>query len=135
MVAVPLVHGHRTAACYEDDFARDPRLDALRAKMTVTEEPHFTTDYYDPEKRAIGNSVQVFFNDGSATPAVAVEYPIGHRRRRAEGLPLLRDKFHGALAEHFPVPQAQAIRELFANPERLAATPVNQFLDRLALNP
>jgi len=134
MVAVPLVHGHLTAACYEDDFARDPRLDALRARMTVAEEPHFTRDYYDLDKRAIGNAVQVFFNDGTATPSVAVEYPIGHRRRRAEGLPLLRDKFHGALAEHFGSPQAQAIRDLFADPDRLRATPVNQFMDMLAVN-
>ena len=129
MVAVPLLHGLLTAECYEDEFAGDPRLDALRGKMTIAEDPQFTRDYYDPAKRAIGNAVQVFFKDGSATPRVTVEYPIGHRRRRTEGLPLLVRKFQDALATQFPAPQAEAILRLCQDPGQLAGTPVNIFLD------
>jgi 2-methylcitrate dehydratase len=132
MVAVPLVHGHLTAECYEDGFADDPRLDALRAKMTVAEEPRFTRDYYDPEKRSIGNSVQVWFRDGGSTPQVVAEYPLGHRRRRQEGLPLLVRKFHDALATHYPPPRAAAIEALCQDAERLEATPVHEFMDLLA---
>ena len=129
MVAVPLIHGLLTAECYEEDFARDPRLDALRAKMTIAEDSQFSRDYYDPAKRAIGNAVQVFFNDGSATPRVTVEYPIGHRRRRAEGLPLLVRKFQDALTTTFPLPQAEAILYLCQDAKQLEATPVNAFMD------
>jgi 2-methylcitrate dehydratase len=131
MVAVPLVHGRLDAGCYEDDFAADPRLDALRAKMTVAEERGFTRDYYDPEKRSIGNSVQVWFRDGSATPVVAVEYPLGHRRRRAEGLPLLARKFRDALTTHYPPPRAEAIDALCGDAGRLEATPAHEFVDLL----
>src|SRR3546814_7429944 len=84
MVAVPLIFGRLTADDYNDEVAADPRIDALRAKMTVSENPQFTKDYFDPEKRYIGNSVQVFFKDGSSTDLVSIDYPIGHRRRRAE---------------------------------------------------
>jgi len=129
MVAVPLIYGFLTADCYEDDFARDPRLDALRDRMTISEDPQFTQDYYDPGKRAIGNAVQVFFKDGSATPRVTVEYPIGHRRRRTEGLPLLVHKFQDALATQFPPPQADAILQLCQDATQLEGTPVNAFLD------
>lgn len=132
MVAVPLIHGMLTAECYEDDFAQDPRIDALRAKMTIAEEPRFTREYYESDKRAIGNAVQVFFTDGTATPQVAVEYPIGHRRRRQEGLPLLVRKFQDALAMRYPAAQAEAILELCQDPEKLQSTPVDQFMDLLA---
>lgn len=131
MVAVPLIHGYLTAECYEDEFARDPRLDALREKMTVAEEPRFTRDYYDPDKRAIGNAVRVFFKDGTSTGEVAVEYPLGHRRRRQEGLPLLEQKFRDALATHYPPPQAEAIIQLCQEPAKLEATPVGEFMDLL----
>jgi 2-methylcitrate dehydratase len=131
MVAVPLIHGYLTAECYEDQFAQDPRIDALRAKMAVAEEPRFTRDYYDPEKRAIGNAVHVFFEDGTSTPQVAVEFPLGHRRRRTEGLPLLVRKFQDALATCYPPAQAEAILDLCQEPKKLEATPVNQFLDLL----
>ena len=131
MVAVPLVHGRLDAGCYEDDFAGDPQIDALRAKMTVAEEPRFTRDYYDPDKRSIGNSVRVRFRDGSATPLVEVEYPLGHRRRRAEGLPLLVRKFRDALATRYPGPRAEAIAGLCQDAGRLEATPVHEFMDLL----
>jgi len=131
MVAVPLIHGYLTAECYEDQFSQDPRIDALRAKMTVAEEPRFTSDYYDPQMRAIGNAIQVFFKDGTSTPQIAVEFPLGHRRRRQEGLPLLVRKFQDALATCYPPSQAEAILELCQEPKRLEATPVNQFMDLL----
>ena len=133
MVAVPLIHGHLTAAHYEDEFARDPRLDALRAKMTVRENPQFTRDYYDPAKRAIGNAVQVFFTDGTATALVIVEYPIGHRRRRAEGLPLLRQKFRDALATRFPSERVEQIINLCHESAQFDETPVSEFVDRLVV--
>ena len=132
MVAVPLIHGALTAESYEDEFARDPRLDALREKITVAEEPRFTRDYYDPDKRAIGNALRVFFKDGSSTDEVAVEYPLGHRRRRSEGLPLLERKFRDALASHYPPSQAGAIVNLCQEPAKLEATPVSEFMDLLA---
>ena len=133
MVAVALVHGRLTAECYEDDFARDPRLDALRAQMTVAEEPRFTRDYYDPDRRSIGNSVQVFFRDGGATPQATVEYPLGHRRRRPEGLPLLLRKFRDALATRYPRERAGVIDGLCRDAKKLEATPVHEFMDLLVL--
>jgi 2-methylcitrate dehydratase len=131
MVAVALLHGDLTAECYQGEFARDPRIDALRARMSVTEEPRFTSEYYDPEKRAVGNSVQVFFEDGTATEKASIDYPLGHRRRRREGIPLLERKFQAALATRYPPGQAGAIRALFMDQEQLEATPVNELLDRL----
>src|SRR3546814_20162083 len=97
MVAVPLIFGRLTAADYNDDIAADPRIDALRSKMAVSENPQFTKDYFDPDKRYIGNSVQVFFKDGSSTEKVSIDYPIGHRQRRGEGIPVLMDKCEKAL--------------------------------------
>jgi len=133
MVAVPLIHGRLTAECYEDGFAADPRLDTLRAKMTVAEEPRFTRDYYDPDQRSIGNSVQVWFRDDSATPQVVIEYPLGHRRRRPEGLPLLVRKFRDALATRYPRSRAEAIDGLCQDAKKLEATPVHEFMDLLVL--
>src|SRR5437016_3502766 len=101
MVAVPLIHGTLTAEHYEDDAARDPRIDALRQKMEVVELPRYSADYLDPDKRSIANAVQVFFTDGTSSPRVEVEYPIGHRRRRKDAVPLLRKKFKDALATRF----------------------------------
>ena len=129
MVAVPLIFGRLTAADYEDAVAADPRIDALRERMTVTEHEPFSRDYLDPEKRSIGNAVQVFFQDGSKTERVAVEYPIGHRRRREEGIPLLEDKFHAALAERFAPRQANAIAAAVADQRGLEAMPVHAFMD------
>jgi 2-methylcitrate dehydratase len=128
MVAVPLLFGRLTAEDYEDDVARDPRLDALRAKMVVTENAEFSRDYLDPAKRAIGNAVQVSFTDGSSTERVAVDYPIGHRRRRAEGIPQLEAKFESNLATLFGARQRAAIVAACADQARLEALPVAEFM-------
>ena len=129
MVAVALLRGNLTAQDYEDEAARDPHIDAIRAKMHVTENQGFTRDYLDPEKRSIANAVQVLFGDGSSTGRVEVEYPLGHRRRRAEGVPLLRQKFEGAITFRLAPPSAERILSLFGDPVRLAATPVREFVD------
>ena len=133
MVAVPLLQGFLTAADYEDAVAADPRLDALRAKMEVIENADYTRDYLDPTKRSIGNAVQVFFHDGSATERVAVEYPVGHRRRRDEGIPLLLAKFENALRGHYQAPQATAILALCHDQTQLEATSVRDFMQEFAL--
>jgi 2-methylcitrate dehydratase len=133
MVAVPLLRGALTADDYEDAAAADPRIDALRALMTVVEHAPFTRDYLDPDKRSIGNAVQVFFRDGTATARVAVEYPIGHRRRRAEGIPLLMAKFVGAVRGRFPAARADAIVALLSDAARLEATPVTNLMALLWL--
>jgi 2-methylcitrate dehydratase len=130
MVAVPLIFGELTAEHYEDDFhAAHPEIDALRVRMEVVEEPRYTRDYLDPEKRSIANAIQVFFTDGSATEQVAVEYPIGHRRRRQEGVPVLEDKYRRHLATRFPPGRCERILELCRDQARLEETPVNRFMD------
>ncbi len=132
MVAVSLIHGTLDAGHYEDDAARDPRIDALRQKMQVIENRRFSADYMDPEKRSIANAVQVFFADGTSTGRIEVEYPIGHRSRRAEAVPLLRQKFAGAIAARFPAERAEPVIQLLSDPERLDATPVEEFMGMLA---
>jgi 2-methylcitrate dehydratase len=129
MVAVPLLYGRLTANDYEDSVASDPRIDALRERMRVTEDPRYTRDYLDTEKRSIANAIQVFFRDGTSTDKVEVEYPIGHRRRRAEGIPVLEAKFLGALRTRFPKGQAQRIYDLCQDEPRLMATPIHRFMD------
>jgi 2-methylcitrate dehydratase len=129
MVAVPLIHGRLTAEDYEDDVARDPRIDVLRDKMEVVENADFTRDYLDPTKRSIGNAVQVFFKDGTQTERIAVEYPIGHRRRRTEGVPVLLDKFERALRGRIPQRQADTILGLCNDRARLEGTPVQRFME------
>jgi 2-methylcitrate dehydratase len=131
MAAIPLIFGRLTAADYEDKVAQDPRVDALRAKMVVKENKEFTRDYYAADKRYIGNAVQVFFADGSSTARVAIDYPVGHRLRRKEGIPLLVKKFEGSVVAHFGAPKARAIGQLFANRRKLGAVPVNEFVSRL----
>jgi len=133
MTAVPLIFGRLTAADYEDRVAADPRIDALREKMQVVENKEFSRDYLDPHKRAIGNAVQVFFNDGSSTEQVRVDYPVGHRRRREEGIPLLVEKFEAALATRFAPRQAAAIKAACADQQGLEALPVHEFMDLWAL--
>ncbi|MCZ6675971.1 MAG: bifunctional 2-methylcitrate dehydratase/aconitate hydratase [Candidatus Poribacteria bacterium] len=128
MVAIGLIFGTLTADHYEDEIAADARIDALREKMGVVEDPQYSTDYLDPDKRSIANAIQIRFQNGSATEKVAVEYPIGHRRRRAEGIPLLEEKFVANLATRFPAKQAKAIMELCLDQQRLEATPVNEFM-------
>jgi 2-methylcitrate dehydratase len=128
MVAVPLAFGRLTAGDYEDEVARDPRIDALRAKMTVTESSGFSRDYLDPDKRAIGNAVQVWFADGSCTERVAIDYLIGHRRRREEGIPQLVAKFERNLATLYGRQQCEAIGAACADQARLEALPVVEFM-------
>jgi 2-methylcitrate dehydratase len=134
MVAVPLIFGRLTAADYEDAVAADARIDALRAKTEVRENPTFTQEYYAPEKRYIGNAVQVFFRDGSHTARVQVDFPIGHRKRRAEGMPALVQKFAASVDAHFAAKQAERIKALFAAPGQLDALPVNELMAALVTN-
>jgi 2-methylcitrate dehydratase len=129
MVAVPLIFGRLTAADYNDDIAADPRIDALRAKMTVSENPQFTRDYFDAAKRYIGNAVEVFFTDGSSTGKVSIDYPIGHRKRRAEGIPVLMAKGEAALRANLATGQVDRIMALAADPAKLEATPIDQFMN------
>ncbi len=133
MVAIGLIKGGLSAADYEDAVASDPRIDALRAKMRCIENKRYSRDYLDPKKRSIANQLQIFFRDGTATRKVAVEYPIGHRRRRQEGIPLLEAKFRTNLARRFPEKQRGAILELFRDSQRLEATPVNEFVDMFVI--
>jgi 2-methylcitrate dehydratase len=133
MVAVPLIFGTLSAEHYEDGVAADPRIDRLRRKMVVNEDPRYSRDYLDPEKRSIANAVQVFFKDRTRTEKVVVEYPIGHRRRRSEGIPVLEKKFYEALRTRFPRGQAERVYELCLDPQRLAAAPVHWFMDLLVI--
>ena len=128
MIAIPLIFGRLTAADYEDDVAGDPRIDALRAKVTCEEEPQFTADYHDPEKRSIANALRIEMNDGMVLEEM-VEYPIGHRRRRQEGLPLLVEKFKRNLRRRFAEEQQQRILEVSLDPGRLDAMAVNDYVD------
>jgi 2-methylcitrate dehydratase len=128
MVAVGLLKGRLTAEDYEDEAAADPHIDWLRSRMVVTEDPHFTADYLDPVKRSIGNSVQVVFRDGQATEKVTVEYPIGHRRRRAEGIPLLLEKFETNLRGRLPARSVDRILAACADGDRLEEMPVHEFV-------
>jgi len=127
MTAIGLIFGALTADHYEDKVAADPRIDALRAKMTVTEDKAYSKDYLDPEKRSIANAVQIFFKDGSKSDKVAVEYPIGHRRRRAEGIPVLQQKAHAAFAAHYGKDRAAQLMALFADRTKLETMPVHEF--------
>lgn len=134
MVAVPLIFGALQAEHYEDGFhANHPLIDLLRAKMEVREEARYSQDYHDTEKRSIANAVQVFFTDGTSTTKVAVEYPIGHRRRRAEGLPVLEQKFKTNLATRFPAEQALRIFDVCNDQSALEAMAVNEFMDLLVI--
>jgi 2-methylcitrate dehydratase len=131
MVAIALLFGRLNAADYEDRIANDPRVDALRAKMQVKENATFTQEYYDANKRYIGNAVQVFFKDGTASERVQVDYPIGHRKRREEGMPVLVKKFETSVAAHFSPRQTESIKAMFADRGALAAMPVNEFVAKL----
>jgi 2-methylcitrate dehydratase len=128
MVAVPLIFGRLTAADYEDDVAGDPRIDALRDKMIVSENEQYTKDYFDPELRYIGNAVQIFFKDGSSTDKIAVDFPIGHRERRAEGIPVLKQKFVDSVSPKLAKGQWSELDALCADREALAATDVDDFM-------
>lgn len=129
MTAIGLIFGALTADHYEDATAADPRVDALRAKMVVKEDPRYTREYLEADKRAIANAVQIFFRDGSATEKVEVEYPVGHRRRRAEGFPLLMEKFHANVDTCGLRQQVQNILSTFANAEAFHKMTVNNFIE------
>jgi len=131
MVAVPMIFGRLTAADYEDDVAADPRIDSLRSKMQVTENEGFTKDYFDAEKRYIGNAIQVFFKDGTSTDRVAVDYPIGHRRRRDEGIPVLKQKFVSSVSGKLKPAQWKVLDVLCADRATLATTAVDDFMAHL----
>ncbi len=131
MTAIGLIFGTLTADHYEDQIAADPRIDTLRSKMTAQEDPRYSRDYLDPDKRSIANAVQVFFTDGTSTPRIEVEYPIGHRRRRAEGIPVLVEKFKTNLATQFEPNRVSQIHELCANATRLANMTVDEFMTTL----
>lgn len=127
MTAIALLHGALTAEHYGDKYAADPRIDALRAKMVVTEDKQFSKEYAEPERRAIGNAIQVFFKGGSATDKITIEFPQGHRRRRKESLPLLQQKASAAFGGHFGEDKARQLMSLFANRGKLEAMPVHEF--------
>jgi 2-methylcitrate dehydratase len=130
MIAVPLAFGNLTADHYEDDFHNaHPIIDELRDKMEIVEDKRFTTEYLEADKRSIANAIQVFFKDGSSTEEVVVEYPVGHRLRRKEGIPLLEQKFKANLASRFPSQQCQKISSLCKEQGTLEVTPVNLFMD------
>ena len=129
MVAVPLLFGHLTGADYEDDVAADPCIDALREKIVCVEDPQFTKDYHDPNKRSIANALTVELKDGSKLKEVVVEYPVGHMRRRAEGIPLLVEKFMTNLARRFPRKQQEAILAVSLDQTALEAIPVHEYVD------
>lgn len=129
MVAVALLKGDLVAADYTDESARNPRIDQLRDKMTVRENPRFSQEYLEPGKRYIGNSLQIVFNDGSRSEKVSIDAPIGHRERRADGIPLLLAKFEHALHTRLPAKRCRQIQALCADAERLSSTPVHEFMD------
>jgi 2-methylcitrate dehydratase len=133
MTAVGLIKGNLTAADYEDETARDPRIDVLRARMACIENKQYSRDYLDPKKRSIANQLQVFFKDGTRSRKVAVEYPVGHRRRRHEGIPLLEAKFRTNLSRRFPGERSDAIFRLCREQERLEAARVDDFMDMFAI--
>lgn len=131
LVAIGLLFGRLTADDFEDERAADPRIDALRSLMVVVEDPQFTLDYYDENKRAISNAIQVYFKDGTHTDKVVVEYPLGHRRRRAEGIPLLLEKFKTNLLTSFTVLKTEEIYQLCLDKKGIETMPVNHFMELL----
>ena len=129
MAAIGLIFGELNANHYRDETAADSRIDALREKMVVKENPRYTTDYYDPEKRAIPNCLQVFFTDGSQTDQVEVEYPVGHRRRREEGVPMMKRKFADAVSGYYTEEKSAKIVSVFEDESRLDALTATELID------
>jgi 2-methylcitrate dehydratase len=128
---VPLVLGRLSASDFEDETAADPRIDELRTRTEVRENPGFTRGYLDPERRLIGNAVQVHFDDGSSTSRIAIDTPVGHRERRLEGVPMVIRKFESAVAAHFPRRRVDRILGLVNDVMRFENTPVHEFMDLL----
>ena len=133
MVAIPLIFGRLTALDYEDHIAKDPRIDPLRDRIVCQEDLQFTTDYHDPEKRSIANALTIEFHDGTILPEVLVEYPIGHRRRREEGIPLLLEKYKRNLNHVFSEKQQRVILEATIDYNTFITTPVNELVDSMTL--
>ncbi len=133
MAAIGLLKGNLVAEDYEDDVAADPRVDALREKMQIEEDTRYSAEYHEPDKRSIANAMQVFFKDGSHTDRIEVEYPIGHKRRREEGIPVLEAKFARNLATHFPAQQTRRIIDICNDQSTLEAMPVNEFVDAMVI--
>jgi len=133
MVAVALLTGELTADHYEDDFASQPIIDELRMKITVEEEERYSKDYHDPDKRSIANAIQVFYNDGTSSEKIEVEYPVGHKQRREEGIPLLIEKFDRNVSTRFPKKHAEQIVSLCLDADEFLDTPVNEFMDLLVI--
>ena len=134
MTAVPLAFGNLVAEHYEDSFHKaHPIIDELREKMEIHENPTYTKEYLEPEKRSIANALQVYFKDGDSTEKMEIEYPVGHRRRRKEGIPLLEAKFEANLATRFPAARSEKIYALLKDQERLENMPVNEFMDLLVI--
>ena len=133
IVAVGLIHGKLDASDFEDAFAADPRIDALRAKMTVTEDKRFTREFTDPKIRSSANAIQITFKDGSRTPKVVVEFPFGHPRRLKDAGAVLRGKFERSLARRYSAKRVKQILALCDDGARLEATPVHAFMGMLVL--
>ncbi len=133
MVAMPIIFGRLTASDYEDSIAADPRIDTLRDKIVCVEDTKFTRDYHDPDKRSIANALTVEFTDGKKLKEIVVEYPIGHKRRRKGGMPVLMAKFKTNLARVFAEKQRSAIWDLCTDTKKLDATPVNEFVDMMVI--
>lgn len=133
IVAVALIYGRIDSTCYEDDFASDPRIDALRAKTILIEDEHYTRDQHDVKKLSNANAIQIRFIDGSTSEKVEVEYPLGHPRRYAEAMPMLEEKFKHNLAKRFPAKAQREILQLCFDQEKFESTPVQQFVDRLVI--
>ena len=127
MIAIGLIHGDLIAEHYEDDVASDPRIDELRAKMTIKEDQRYTNEYLEAEKRSIANKIQIFFNDGTSTDAIEVEYPIGHKRRREEGIPVLEKKFENNLGKIFDEEKVQIILSKCLDQDELESMSVLDF--------
>ena len=133
MTAIGLLKGNLVAEDYEDDVAADPRVDQLREMMEIEENQRFSQEYHEPDKRSIANAIQIFYKDGTTSDQITVEYPIGHRRRREEGIPILEDKFARNLAVRFPQGRVNEIFEMCVDLDRLIETPVNEFMDKLVI--
>lgn len=132
---MPAIHGggsadqgNLVAEDYEDDVAADPRIQMLRDKMEVVEDKRYSAEYHEPDKRSIANAIQIFFKDGTSTERVEIEYPIGHRRRRADGIPLLEAKFEAALKDHYKPDQAKKIVDICSDQQKLEAMKVGEFV-------
>jgi 2-methylcitrate dehydratase len=134
MIAIGLIHGDLIAEHYEDDVAADPRVDALREKMTIQEDVRYTAEYLEADKRSIANKIQIHFSDGTSTDAIEVEYPIGHKRRREEGIPVLEKKFEANLLRIFDEPHVQSILEKCLDQKSLEALSVLEFQDMLSVD-